>query len=85
MGNGMDGTAEMTTIASIAMVITVEGRRDTRASIIRAFDVTDTAENTKAIEATIINRKFERSLVTCGRRGKTYERAAVNYEATSKS
>ena len=81
----MDGTAEMTTIASIAMVMTAEGRRDTRASMIRAPGVTDTVENTKAIEATIINRKFERSLVTCATPGRTYGRAAVNYEATTKS
>jgi hypothetical protein len=82
MGNGMDGTAEMTTIASIAMVMTVEGRRDTRASTIRAPGVT---ENTRAIAATIINRQFEKSSLTCAKRGKKYMKAAANYEATSKS
>ena len=85
MGNGMDGTEEMTIIDSIAMVITAEGRRDTRASMIPASAVTDIMENTGTIEATITNRKFERSLATCAKRGKTYTKAAASYEATIKS
>ena len=84
-GNGMDGTEEMTTIGSIAMVITAERRGDTRASMIRASGVTDIMENTRAIEATIINRKFERSFVMCAKPGKTYTKAAANCEATLKS
>jgi hypothetical protein len=81
-GDSMDGMGEVTSINSIAMVITAEGRRDTRASTIRAPGVT---ENTRAIAATIINRQFEKSSVTCAKRGKTYVKAAANYEATSRS
>jgi hypothetical protein len=82
---GKDSTEEVMIAGSIAMVITVEGRRDTRASTRRASVVTDIVENTTAIEVITINRKFEKSLAMCVTPAKRYRKAAVNYGATSKS
>jgi hypothetical protein len=84
-GNGRVGTEEEMIIASIAMGITVEGMCDMPASMIRASGATVIMEDSRTIEVTIINRKFERSLGMCARPAKMYKKDAVNYAATIKS
>jgi hypothetical protein len=74
----MDGMEDVTIIASIATVITVEERRDTPALILPAPGVMGTTENTREIEVITINRWFERNSATYAPPEKTCRKAAAN-------